>query len=117
MVISVIDDFPADAVIRFVWSHSSNCAMYVCAVVVAWLMSGSCVRMVRSSAYVVMIVLSVFGWGISAMKRLKRQGERIVPWGTPFLMRTRWEIWPFERTLAVLPVRKFAIHFLKLFSM
>ena len=39
-------------------------------------MSGSCVRMVKSSAYVVMIVLSVVGWGISAVKRLKRQGER-----------------------------------------
>ena len=44
-------------------------------------MSGSCVRMVKSSAYVVMIVLSVVGWGIFAVKRLKRQGERIAPWG------------------------------------
>lgn len=80
-------------------------------------MSGSCVRMVKSSAYVVMIVLSVVGWGISAVKRLKRQGERIAPWGTPFLMCTSLDIWPFEMTLAVLPVRKFAIHFLRLFSM
>ena len=27
VVISVVDDFPADAVIRLVWSHSSNCVM------------------------------------------------------------------------------------------
>ena len=36
---------------------------------------------------------------------------------TPFLMCTNFEIWPFEMTLAVLPVKKFAIHFLRLFSM
>ena len=51
-------------------------------------MSRSCVRMVKSSTYVVMIVLSVVGWGISAVKRLKRQGERTAPWGTSFLMCT-----------------------------
>ena len=62
------------------------------------------------------MVLSVVGWGISAVKRLKRQGERIAPWGTPFLMCTSLDVWPFEMTLAVLPVKKFAIHFLRLFS-
>ena len=80
-------------------------------------MSGSCVRMVKSSAYVVMIVLSVVGWGISAVKRLKRQGERIAPWGTPFLKCTSLDVLPFDMTLAALPVKKFAIHFLRLFSM
>ena len=64
-----------------------------------------------------MIVLSVVGWGMSAVKRLKRQGERIAPWGTPFLICTSLDVWPFEMTLAVLPVKKFAIHFLRLFSM
>ena len=70
------------------------------------------VAMVKSSAYDVMRVKGVWGCGRSAVYRLNRVGESMVPWGTPFLILIVRDLWPFCCIWAVLPDRKLASHFL-----
>ena len=45
---------------------------------------GCWVVIVKSSAYEYIVVLGKCGSGMSLVKRLKRVGERMAPWGTPF---------------------------------
>lgn len=47
------------------------------------------------------------------MYRLKRAGDRIAPWGTPFFMFIVRDFCPLCWIWAVLPERKFDIHFLE----
>ena len=65
-----------------------------------------------SSAYEVMWVCVVWGWGRSAVYRLNSVGDSMAPWGTPFLMFMVRDFWPFCCIWAVLPDRKLADHFL-----
>lgn len=66
-----------------------------------------------SSVYVVMKRWGQVGCGRSTVKRLKRKGERMAPWGTPFLMSTVRDFWPLRATLAELWDRKLASYFLR----
>ena len=52
------------------------------------------------------------GVGRSEIKRLRRVGERMAPWGTPLLNFPFLERWSFKRTWAVRFVMKFESHFL-----
>ena len=52
--------------------------------------------MVMSSAYVVMFVCSVCGNGRSAVNKLKSDGDRMAPWGTPFFMFTVLDFCPLS---------------------
>ena len=69
---------------------------------------------VRSSAYAIILVVSLFvGSGRSEENRLNSMGDRMAPWGTPFFKVNGFENWPKQDVWAVLPDTKFASHFLK----
>ena len=71
-----------------------------------------CVTIVMSSAYVMSLELGEWGMGRSRVKRLKRVGERMAPWGTPLVSFTFLESLFFMETWAVLLDMKLESHFL-----
>lgn len=64
-----------------------------------------------------MCICGMWGLGRSCMYRLKREGDKTEPWGTPFVKFLVCDDWPANCTWAHLPERKLASHLLVLLCM
>ena len=111
-----MEDLRGEAVILLVSSQVSNNCRYSWVCWVAVFTSGCWEMRLMSSAQVITLVDWLVGVGRSAVKRLKRNEERMAPCGTPFCSLMECERVFLWRTLAYLLVRKFESHFLSLFS-